>query len=209
MDTDAFATSLLSNLRCLLPLDLICTTEPSPPTSAPVLATPICPSPARITPSPQRTLLANALMNPTYLPTPSPTPSIHELKPILTSSPSLVSLRDHSPPPPNSRLPLASVTPTVPITAVHSFDAHLASPPPSSSPLRSRSHSRQRPIKIRSPTPEESIAEDSSSDETSDEDDCSTSQDERVFTEKESRTLIYDLLREAQGIWNDSQARRK
>ncbi|GAA5827633.1 hypothetical protein JCM5353_008751 [Sporobolomyces roseus] len=208
MDTDAFATSILSNLSCLAPVDSICPTELPSPSSTPFLESSVPPSPPRITPSPQRTILNKLSKTPTYLPTPSPTPSISESKPILASSPSLVSLCDTSSPSSASQLSIEPGIPKASIASVPTFELRLASsPPPSSTPLRSRSHSRHRPVKIRLPTPEESIAEDSSSEDTSDEED--NSQDERVLTERESRNLVHDLLREAQGIWENSQVRRK
>lgn len=207
MDTDAFATSILSNLSCLAPVDSICPTELPSPSSTPFLESSVPPSPPRITPSPQRTILNKLSKTPTYLPTPSPTPSINESKPILASSPSLVSLRDTSSPSSASQLSTEPKIPNSSIATIPTFELRLASPPPSSSPLRSRSHSRHRPVKIRLPTPEESIAEYSSSEDTSDEED--NPQDERVLTERESRNLVHDLLREAQGIWENSQVRRK
>ncbi|GAA5874403.1 hypothetical protein JCM16303_005842 [Sporobolomyces ruberrimus] len=203
MDTDAFATSILSSLKAFFPS----TDGPFNVGSFAAAASPaasIDPSTvdSRQTPSPLRSKLPKHPRVPyQQLPTPSPTPSLTQSASLQTSTIFFA--------------PVAS-TPLRPVTnpsLERKEQVHLPSPPLSSSPLRPHHTplSRARPIKIERQGPAFFTSELSDEDHDMVESDESDQEGTPLITEEKSRSLVDEFLRQALEHWEEQRqsSRRK
>ncbi|GAA6022856.1 hypothetical protein JCM11491_007020 [Sporobolomyces phaffii] len=215
MDADLFAETLLANLAAVCPSmahsSSATTSPPTPFSTFGCISPTSIPTPdLRQTPSPARRMASEPTRIVSHLPTPSPTPS-------LSGSTRL------EPPPhfePVAAFPFASAVPssvdTSPLAATAKLEPQvLPSPPPTSSPLRLRSDPHPRllegspcnsePYASDDADQEDGLLEDDSSDdpasEAEEEQEEGANEADRVWTAKESRSLVDELMREAQEFW--------
>ncbi|GAA5913626.1 uncharacterized protein JCM6883_004026 [Sporobolomyces salmoneus] len=225
MDADAFARTILSNLEALLPSPRTAAFAPSM-SSTSLSSTSTSVTDPRQTPSPPRPSPFLIPTIPSQLPTPSPTPSLASHL-ALKSSPSFFAPSNWAPPTSTST---STSVPSPPCIVAKSCplveESHLPSPPPTSSPIRSRSNTQlqTRPLKIFAATDDFSCLVSSSGDvpgafdfdaeaeeeeEKEEEEEEKPILEERIYTVKESRSLVEELMRQAHEIWKEGEARRQ
>ncbi|GAA5950514.1 hypothetical protein JCM3765_000514 [Sporobolomyces pararoseus] len=200
MDADAFASSIISNLDALSPstamAKLRSTDSPSASISGPQ------PLASHGTPSPKSLTKITKLSNVSHLPTPSPTPPLPR-RSSLGASDSFFA-------PQTASLPFEVLTHLVindqQVSKTGSIE-HLPSPSPTSSPTRSRSTSRSQSRSAELYSPVADLIDGASIDGPLSVRAAEVEQGyevaaeaERVYTVEESRSLVDDLLRQAQTI---------